>query len=673
MGIDDLKRLYHEMLRIRRVEERIAERYDEEKMKCPTHLSTGQEAVAVGVCDHLTREDIIFSTHRCHAHYLAKGGDLNRMIAEMYGKETGCAHGRGGSMHLIDVEAGMFGASAIVDGSLPLPVGVAWAFKLREQERVGVAFFGDAAVEPGGFHESLNFAAFHKLPVVFVCENNDYSTMTLRHERQHVPIAERAASYGMPGVRVDGNDIVEVYRVAGEAIARARTGEGPTLIEAVTYRWREHVEHNKGIMTRPRGEMLHWMARDPLRRCLEDMNVRRREEPYTFEEMEKWIATEIDDAFAFAEMSPSPKVEEILRGVGDELLDVAEPPRLDSGRVVSYASAIADATVQAMEHDEHVIVYGLHTTDLNGIFGTTKSAHDRFPGRVFDTPISEASLTAIGMGMALVGMRPLHVHARDDFMLVAMGPLMNELAKWSYMSGGQLHAPMVIRGIIGRSRGQGCQHSQSLQSIFGHFPGLHVVAPSNAFDAKGMLMTALSGNTPTIFLEHRLCHPMEAFVPEESYRVPFGKARIVREGSDVTIVALLQMVYEAEAAADQLKRHGVSAEVIDLRTIRPWDKETVLASVLKTGRLIVADTGWMDYGLSSEVTAHVCEHAFGALEAAPIRIALPACPTPMAEPLENAYYPGSREIVIRALRLAGREVPTDLRSDFATDGISGPF
>ncbi len=663
--------LYGMMLRIRRVEERIAERYGEDKMKCPTHLSIGQEAVAAGMCAHLTDSDIVYSTHRNHAHYLAKGGDMRAMIAEMYGKETGCAHGRGGSMHLIDVSRGMYGASAIVDGSLPLPVGAALAFQLRKQPHVGVAFFGDAGPEGGIFHESMNFAALRKLPVIFLCENNQYSTMTRLEERQCVPIVERAVGYGMPGVRVDGNDVVEMYRVAGEAVARARKGGGPTLIEATTYRWREHVEHNTAIMKRDPAELLHWQARDPLDRCIVDLEKRGiASQAY---DLIPEVGREVSAAFEFAEESPVPKVADLMRGVGDELPDVAEPARPTVGRRLKYTEAVAEASVQAMEADDDIFLMGLHVTDANGVFGTTKPAHLRFPDRVFETPISEAALTNIATGAALSGMRPLHVHARNDFLLLCMGQLFNEQAKWCYMSGGQMRAPVVTRAIIGRSRGQGCQHSQSLQSLFGHFPGMHVVAPSNAFDAKGMLMTALAGHTPVIFLEHRLCHPVATVVPEEPYRVPFGKARIVREGSDVTIVALLQMVYEAEQAAAQLEKFGISAEVIDLRSVRPWDKETVLASVRKTGRVIVADTGWMDYGLSSEVAAHVSEHAFGALKGPPKRIALPACPTPMSEILETAFYPGSREIVIEALTLLGREIPDDLKAGFATEAISSAF
>lgn len=647
----NLRSLYRGMSRIRLVEEEIAKRYDEDKMKCPTHLSNGQEAVAVGVCHALTKYDVVFSTHRCHAHYLAKGGSMKRMIAEMYGKETGCAHGRGGSMHLIDTSVGMYGASAILCGSMPFPVGVAQAFQMRNQDHVSVAFFGDAAVEPGVFHECVNYAVLKKLPVIFVCENNDYSTMTKRRDRQAVPIVERAAGYGLPGVRVDGNDLLAVVDVMDGAIFRARGGEGPTLIEATTYRTREHVEHNKGIMARPEEELRYWLARCPLKRFRDELlSYGISQDDLDVIDLE--ATREVLEAFEFAEESPLPQISDMLRYVGDEIVEDIEEPAHPGDRTIMCTEAISEATEQAMESDPDVYVMGLHVEDPNGIFQTTTSARKKFGhDRVFETPISEASLTSIAAGAAMMGMRPLHVHARNDFLLLCMSQLGNEISKWHYMSGGSLRMPMVIRAIVGRSKGQGGQHSQSLQSLFAYFPGMHVVCASNAYDAKGLLLTALTGNTPVIFLEHRLCHPLEEAVPTGRYRIPFGKARIRRPGNDVTIVSFLYGVHEAEKAAEQLAEHGISAEVIDLRSIRPWDKETVCNSVQRTRRLIVMDTGWVDFGVSAEISATVTEAMFRVLRTPPIRIGLPPCPTPMSKILEDAYYPGPAQIVAAAWRM----------------------
>lgn len=239
---DTLIGMYENMLRIRRLEEEIAEAYKEQEMRCPTHLSIGQEAAAVGVCAALKTDDVIFSTHRCHAHYLAKGGDPRRLLAELYGKKTGCAGGKGGSMHLIDEAVGMLGSSSIVGASVPLAVGAALAFSMQGSDSVAVAFLGDAGVEQGVFHESLNFAALKKLPVLFVCENNLYATqspLTNRHAEDN--IYKLGEVYGIPGEQLDGNDVLAVYKAAVKAIERCRQGRGPTLLELMTYRWREHV------------------------------------------------------------------------------------------------------------------------------------------------------------------------------------------------------------------------------------------------------------------------------------------------------------------------------------------------------------------------------------------------------------------------------------------------
>jgi 2-oxoisovalerate dehydrogenase E1 component len=674
---DDLVTMYRSMARIRAVEMRIEERYKERQMKCPTHLSIGQEAISVGVCVGLEKSDVVYSTHRCHADYLAKGGDMKRMIAELYGKETGCSHGRGGSMHLVDASVGMMGTSALVAGSMPLPVGAALSFKMRGEPHVGVAFFGDAAVEPGVFHECMNFAALYKLPVIFVCANNDRSTLTPRRERQPSPITERAAGYGIPGERVDGNDVIGVAAVARRAIARAREGDGPTLIEAMTYCMNDHVIHARrhvAVSPEVAEARLMWAPLDPIKRLREAL-LGQGVANAILETIEREAEAEVDEAFRFALESPSPVASELLRGVGDGV-EVFDEPVNRGDRILSCTAAIAEATIQAMEADQNVFLMGLHVTDGSSLFGTADPVFTRFgASRVLETPIMEASLTGIAGGAALQGMRPLFVHARTGFMLLTMSQLFNELAMWSYMSGGERQVPVVIRAFIGRSWGQGGQHSQSVQALFAHYPGLHVVSPSNGYDAKGLLMTALTGHTPVVIIEHRLCHSVKTVVPAQPYRIPFGKARLVREGSDVTIVSVLQMVQEAEKAAEDLAAHGVSAEVLDLRSIRPWDKTAVCASVRKTGHLIVADTAWTEFGISAEIASYVTEREFSSLKSPPIRIGLPACPTPMAQPLEEAYYPDSRDIVAAAFRALGREVSAEFNRDGVNREITGgsPF
>jgi len=314
-----LKSLYKTMLRIRRFEERVAELLcSQPEIICPVHLYIGQEAVAAGVCANLRRDDYVFSTHRSHGHYIAKGGDIRALMAEMYGKVTGCSKGRGGSMHLASPDVGLLGSSAIVAGTVPLAVGTALASSLKEQDTVSVAFFGDGAVSEGVFYESLNFASLKKLPVIFVCENNLYST--------HMPISacladtnvyRKAEMFNMPGVRVDGNNVVEVFSTAKKAIENARRGNGPTLIECMTYRWRGHVGPNldldKGL--RSKEELDSWMNRCPIK-ALEGFLLEHGilSEPGRIQIGEA-IDKEIEEAIIFARESPYPGENELLNNV----------------------------------------------------------------------------------------------------------------------------------------------------------------------------------------------------------------------------------------------------------------------------------------------------------------------------------------------------------------------
>lgn len=309
---DLLHAFYADILRIRRAEEAVAAVYPEREIRCPAHLAIGQEAVAVGVCRTLRTDDVVFSGHRCHAHYLAKGGSMRGMFAELYGKATGCCGGKGGSMHLAAPEAGMLGASAIVAGTVPLAVGSALAATLRRGDDVAVAFFGDAAFEQGITHESLAFAALRRLPVIFVCENNLYATLSPLSARQaSVDIAPRATAHGVTGVAVDGNDVAAVYRVASDAVARARRGDGPTLIEAKTYRLREHVgpKSDVGLGQRTQAELDAWLARDPLTMIAGQLPASARER------MEAAVVDEVADALRFAKESPFPELAALARDV----------------------------------------------------------------------------------------------------------------------------------------------------------------------------------------------------------------------------------------------------------------------------------------------------------------------------------------------------------------------
>ncbi|MBI1910260.1 MAG: alpha-ketoacid dehydrogenase subunit beta [Deltaproteobacteria bacterium] len=343
-------------------------------------------------------------------------------------------------------------------------------------------------------------------------------------------------------------------------------------------------------------------------------------------------------------------------------------------RKLKYWEAISEALVQCMAEDKNIFIAGAGVDDPRGIFGTTLEAYRRFgKDRVFDIPNCENAFAGIATGAAVAGKRPVVVHARDDFMFLASDQIINLMAKWKYMFGGKNSVPMLVRGITGRGWGQGATHSQSLHTMFAHFPGLYVIAPAFPSDVKGLIISALHGNTPVLLFENRACYQIEEEVSEELVPIPFGKARVVREGKDITIVGASLMAYEALRAADILKESGVSAEVIDPRSIRPLDRETILASIAKTGRLVIADTSWNLYGFTAEIAALAAEEGWQYLKAPVRRLAQADCPAPVSKPLEEAFHPTPLSIVKACQSLM--ELDVDLRKPLTDiqEHFQGPY
>jgi len=346
----------------------------------------------------------------------------------------------------------------------------------------------------------------------------------------------------------------------------------------------------------------------------------------------------------------------------------------DKNRSLTYAQAIDEALMQSMAADRDVFVIGLGVTDYKGIFGTTININKRFgPGRVIEVPASENALTGVVIGASAFGKKPVIVHARNDFMFLTLDEMINAAAKWKYMYGGRSRVSFVVRGIIGKGWGQGPTHSQSIQSVFLHFPGIRVAMPSTPEDAKGFMIAGIKGQGPCVILEHRTLYNSTGHVPKGMYESPFGKARRVRSGSDITVVAVSLMVEEAVKAHIALKRMGISLEVIDPRSLNPLDEKSILLSVKKTGRLIVADTSWTMCGFSSEIAALAAEKAYPFLKAPVARIGLPACPSPVSKTLEDAFYPTYKDIFAKACGLMGRKPKKELVQDPVIDNFKGPY
>jgi acetoin:2,6-dichlorophenolindophenol oxidoreductase subunit beta len=350
-------------------------------------------------------------------------------------------------------------------------------------------------------------------------------------------------------------------------------------------------------------------------------------------------------------------------------------------RELGYTDAILEATDLSMKEDSSVIVVGLGVPDPKGSFGTTSGLQDKYGDhRVMDMPLAENGMTGIITGASLNGLRPILFHQRVEFALLSIDQIVNQAAKWFYMNAGQQNVPIVIRMVIGRGWGQGAQHSQSLESWFAHIPGLKVVMPSNAYDAKGLLISSIKDNNPVIFLEHRWLHNTIDNVPSKKYKVPIGKARVAREGGDLTIVAHSYMVLEAISCADVLETQGISIEVLDLRSIRPLDTESILNSVSKTGRLVVADNGWTNFGVSAEIISIVTENIFDKLLSAPDRIGINDSPSPSSMSLTQHFYPKAKNIAKLVCKSLGQNInlnllfpESNLPSDIPDSSFMGPF
>lgn len=331
-------------------------------------------------------------------------------------------------------------------------------------------------------------------------------------------------------------------------------------------------------------------------------------------------------------------------------------------RQISYVEAIREALDQSMAQDDRVIVIGEGVPDPKAIFNSTQGLQEKFgKDRVFDMPLSENGVTGACIGAAISGMRPVMIHQRIDFALLSLDQLINNAAKWHYMFNGKSNVPLVIRMIIGRGWGQGPQHSQSLQALFSLVPGLKVVMPTTAHDAKGMMVSAIKDDNPVVFLEHRWLHPVIDAVPEYIYQIPLDKAKIICEGSDITIAAFSYMTFESLIATRALLAIiGISVELIDMRSVRPLDSQAVIDSVKKTGRLIVADTAHKTGSVAAELISQVVEGAFNSLKAAPIRVCSPDFPTPTASSMTEEYYPTPGMIADAALEILGKDLAASL-------------
>ncbi len=639
------------MLVIRGFEQRVAGLYRDGEVPGFVHLSVGQEASAVGACWALNPIDVITSTHRGHGHCLAKGLDPLAMFAELMARDAGSNRGRGGSMHIADPNLGVFGANGIVGAGLPIAVGAATAGQLRGDGSVAVAFFGDGAVAQGAFHEAVNLAAVWKSPVVFFCENNGYAEFSPASAQHAAALEERAAGYGVGYVAVDGNDVVATTTAMRQVVDGVRSGDGPVIVEATTYRWHGHYEGDPQRYRTP-DELNEWQGRDPLvahAAALRDAGF----DDDALKSLESVVSDELDAAVDAARALPAPTVDALHHFVVRERPSRPEPPDPTADApIFRTMDAIHNALEIELESDERVFVAGIDVGDGGNVFGLTRGLRDRFGDRVRDTPISETAVMGLGVGAAMAGMRPVVELMYLDFVGVCLDQLLNQAAKLPFMTGGAAQMGLTVRTQFGAGRSSGSQHSQSLEVLLAHIPGLSVVMPSTPADTYGLLRAAIQDPNPVVFIENRLLYGMKGPQSPADHIVPIGVSRVVRPGADVTVVSVSRMVHEALAAAESLAPDGVSVEVIDLRTVAPLDVAPILESVAKTGRLLIAHEAVIPFGIGAEIAAVVAREAFWDLDAPIERVGAASTPPPYAPDLEKAWLPDRDDIAAAIHRLA---------------------
>jgi 2-oxoisovalerate dehydrogenase E1 component len=456
--------------------------------------------------------------------------------------------------------------------------------------------------------------------------------------------------YGMPGVAVDGNDVLAVRAAAAEAVRRARGGEGPTLLECRTYRTRPHAEGMGDFGYRTREDVEAWKERCPIRRLRDRLVADGLATDADLSAIDAEVAHEVDDAYHRAEASPWPDPADAATHVYAEPRTPPARPVPESARAVTWMQATLEALAVEMEANPRIFVLGEGIGKRGGNFRTTAGLFDRFgPERLRDTPIAERGFTGLAGGAAMTGTRPVVDFMFADFLLDAVGEVINQIAKMQYMSSGRLKMPVLLRGCIGIGHSAATHHSGSYYPMYAHFPGLRVVVPSNPYDAKGLLHHALRCDDPVLFLEHRELLAVKGPVPDAAYEVPFGQAAVVRDGRDVTVVALALMVQKALKACETLEKEGVSVELIDPRTVAPLDTDTILRSVARTGRLLIIDETFGPFGVGAEIAARMADEGFDELDAPIRRLNGAHTPTPYSPPLEAAIVP-EVEAIVRAVR-----------------------
>jgi 2-oxoisovalerate dehydrogenase E1 component len=647
-----LLEMHEFMITGRLLETRLHNMYRGGRLGGAVYPGVGQEAAQVGFAYALEQDDIFGGTHRDLLAQLTKGVTLEETLLNFYGKASAPTRGRDGNSHFGVLDKGTLMVISPLPDAYAVAVGTAMAFDQRNERRVAMADCGEGATATGTWHEAVNSAAVLKLPIVFTVQNNQYAYSTPNDREFGLPyVAHRADGYGIPGVVVDGNDVLECYAAARQAVERARAGDGPTLIEAVTFRHYGHAGHDPAEYVKP-DEREAWMAKDPIPRFEEFLAARGLLDETRIAEIKERVEQQIKTTMEWAQEQGDPTPDMVATDLFADRTGDAPAAGAPAGDPITMLDAIHQAMDEEMQRDERVFILGEDVGPFGGAFKVTKGLFEKYgPHRVVDMPIAESTIIGAAAGAALMGQRPIAELQYTDFIYPGMDQLFNEAAKYNWKGGNSV--PMVVRGPSGAGLRAGPFHSISPEGMLAHHPGLKIVVPSTPTAAKGLMLAAIRDPNPVVFLEHKkLYRSIKEAIPAGDYEVPIGESRIARAGDDVTIVTWGAMVHTSLEAAETLAAEGVSVEVLDLQTIVPLDWDAVFASVAKTSRLLVVQEDVPFASVSSEVAARVAADAFWDLDAPVGRVTPPHTHIPFAAVLEDAFVPQVDDVVDAVLKLS---------------------